>query len=47
MKYIYRFLKEQKFEYGEVLGSEIEEPDEQRIEVSGDENEPIPPKKNK
>ena len=45
MKYIYRFLQEQKFEYGEVSGSKLEEPDEQPIEVSDDENLPIQPKK--
>ena len=44
MKYIYRFLKEQKFEYGEVSGSKFEEPDEQPIEVSDDENQSIPSK---
>ena len=44
MKYIYRFLNEQKFVYGELLGSKLEEPEEQPFETSDNENEPIPPK---
>ena len=44
MKYIYRFLNEQTFVYGELLGSKLEEPDEQPFETSDNENEPIPPK---
>ena len=45
MKYIYRFLNEQKFEYGEVSGSKLEEPDEKPIEESDDKNELIQSKK--
>ena len=44
MKYIYRFLNEQKFEYGEVSGSKLEEPDEQPVDVSHNEKEQISPK---
>ena len=40
------FLKE-KIKYGDVSGSKLEDPDEQPIKVSDDENEPIPLQKHK